>query len=190
MREFFFTFAFIFMAALPGRTTFILIFLAASMRPWRVLMGSLPAFLIQCALGVIAGRAVRNVPPVYTESAAGALFLYFAFKFWRDARHSENEGVRVVDKSIAAIFVLFFMAEFGDVSQLAVASRAAQVDSAMGVFLGAAAAMSAIAILAVFAGRVLGTKLKPATLQRLAAVLFFALGAYLLAVSLMAIAPF
>jgi putative Ca2+/H+ antiporter (TMEM165/GDT1 family) len=173
------SFIFVFLAALPGRTTFILIFLAASMRPWCIIAGSIPAFALQCALGVIAGGYLRQLPHIYVQVAAGALFLYFAVKFWREARHPE-EMEDHSEKSIPSIFVLFLLAELGDVSQLAIASRASQTESVWSVFFGSFLAMSVIVLLAVFAGRILHKAFKPATLQRLAAGLFLLLGAYLL----------
>jgi putative Ca2+/H+ antiporter (TMEM165/GDT1 family) len=183
MAEILLTFVFVFLAALPGRTTFILILLAASTSPWRILIGSIPAFIVQCGLAVVAGYAIRELPHVYTKMAAGLLFLYFARKFWLDSKHAEQEPRTDSKRSRAAIFLLFFMAEMGDVSQLAIAARAAQAESAWKVFIGAAGAMTTIAFLAAFAGQLLGKGLKPAVLQKLAAAFFVLVGVYLLASS-------
>ena len=180
MRETLLTFVLIFLAALPGRTTFILILLAASVRPWRILMSAIPAFTIQCALAVTLGQTLKKLPHLYIQSAAGILFLYFAGKFWIDSKRPDPLTNNEAQKSMISIFLLFFMAEFGDVSQLAVASRAIQSESLLSTFVGSAGAMSTLAVFSVFTGRFLGTKITPTALQKMAAFIFLLLGSYLL----------
>jgi len=180
MREALLSFFFIFLAALPGRTTFILILLAASVRPWRLLLGALPAFAIQCGLAVMAGQALKDLPQAYIRCAAGLLFIYFAKKFWLESQQKADLSKDRPKRSVSSIFLLFFMAELGDVSQLAVAARATQSDSPFGVLAGSVLAMSTIAVISTFAGRWLGSVAKPTSLQKMAALLFLLLGSYLL----------
>ena len=187
MREFLVTFSLIFLAALPGRTTFVLVLLAASMRPWRILLGAIPAFTIQCALAVILGQGLRNLPYIYLQSVAALLFLFFAGKYWRESRKSDSLSVHQPTASIASLFMLFFVAELGDVSQLAIAARSTQSDASVGIFFGSAVAMGAIALLSVSIGRMLGSFVREATLQRIAAVAFGILGIFLLSRSILQI---
>ena len=180
MRETFLNFIIIFLAALPGRTTFILLLLASTMKPWRILIGAIPAFAVQCILAVTFGQAVKTLPQIYIRFCAGMLFLFFARKFWMELKKSNVQVKPELKRSISSVFVLFFLAELGDVSQLAIASRAVQSNCQSCVLFGSIAAMSAIALLAVLAGRMLATKLKLEVLQKIASVTFIAIGAYLI----------
>lgn len=136
--------------------------------------------MLQCAVAVLAGQALKTVPHRYVEFAAGLLFLYFAGKFWLESRKNHVESPTHSERSLFSIFLIFFLAELGDVSQLAVATRAAQTNQVGAVFLGASVAMALIAFVAVFAGRLMTKYAKPRRLQQLAATIFLGLGVYLL----------
>lgn len=224
MHEILLSFVFVFFAALPGRTTFILLLMSTTTSHQKILFGSIPAFTFQCAVAVLAGHALKTVPHRYVEFAAGLLFIYFAFKFWRESRvpvgidkpssglaREDDSGTAAspaagpsagsdfgpaaglvsgpaseaafgapAERSVSSIFLLFFLAELGDVSQLAVAARASQVEQQWPVFFGASAAMAFIAFAAVFAGRSLAKYAEPRILQQAAAWVFFAFGSYIL----------
>ncbi len=77
-------------------------------------------------------------------------------------------------------FVLIFLAELGDKTQLSVMTLSAQSDSAWSVFLGAALALSLSALLGVIFGDAI-TQLVPAEWIHLGAgVMFVALGILLI----------
>lgn len=186
MREILLSFIFVFLAALPGRTTLILILLSASVKAWRIFVGSIPAFLLQCAIAVLAGSALSGIPQKYSHVAAGILFIYFAVKFWMEARKNDTSEENHSEKSVPAIFLLFFLAEFGDVSQLAVVSQASQSQNIWNVFIGAAAAMSTIVMISVFLGRIISKKFDHVKLQKIAALIFLLIGIYLLSAGIQA----
>lgn len=180
MRDFFLTFLLIFSAALPGRTTFVLILLGSSTKHRIVMLGSLPAFFIQCMIAVVAGQALKILPLHWVQIGAGTLFLYFAAKFWKESRSIASPTSKRLNRSIGSIFLLIFIAELGDVSQLAIASCAARSPSPWGVLCSSILAMSLIAFIAVYAGRLLTNVVRAATLQKVAALIFFAFGSFLL----------
>ncbi len=173
-------FIFIFLAAFPGRTTFLLILLAASGNTKRIFIGAALAFLIQCLISVVMGQFLAQVPQAYVEIVAGLLFIYFSRKFWIESRRN-LDVVRInQDHSIKSVFILIFAAEFGDVSQLAIVASASRASSKMTVFLLAVSAMWLITAVALMLGQKLKDYLKPELLQRAASLLFLALGLYLL----------
>lgn len=178
MREFWLSFIFIFLAAVPGRTTFVLIILSASVDAWRIMIGATSAFIAQCAFAVLVGQALKLVPPAYVHLAAGLLFLYFARKFWLESR--QPEATTAGARSIASIFTLFFLAELGDVSQLAIASRAAAVGAPLIVLAAAVCAMTTITLGAVSVGRFFGKFIDNSLIQKIASGVFLAVGAYLI----------
>lgn len=172
-------FTFIFLAALPGRTTFLLIVLAASGNAKRIFIGAALAFLIQCLFSVVIGEVLVFVPQSYVEIIAGLLFIYFSIQLWSESNKSHEVTVTPKVHSIKSIFVLVFAAEFGDVSQLAIVASTTRASSKTMVFFISVFALWIITGLALILGSKLGRFIKPAVLQKFASVLFFTLGLYL-----------
>ena len=86
------------------------------------------------------------------------------------AQHKDWPAWRIA----LASFGITFLAEWGDLSQLATAGLAARYDAPLSVFVGAYAALLLIASLAVFVGSKLVTRLPLRLVRRTAAVLFAA----------------
>ncbi len=84
-------------------------------------------------------------------------------------------------KTYVLVFVSIFLAELGDKTQLATLTFAATPGvSRLGVFLAAAAALATSTLLAVLIGERLGEWIAPRHLTRAAALLFLAIGAWML----------
>jgi putative Ca2+/H+ antiporter (TMEM165/GDT1 family) len=173
-------FIFIFLAALPGRTTFVMLLLAAKGFPKQVFIGSSLAFLIQSLISVSIGHYLAMLPQWIVHAFVGLLFLYFAYHFWRESQTIESETTpRKV--TIKSVFVLVFMAEWGDVSQVAIATVSAQNQEHVGwIFIVALVALLLIVTLAVGLGIKFGNTFKPNHIQKAAAAAFALTGLYLL----------
>lgn len=86
-------------------------------------------------------------------------------------------------RSFLATFGAVFFAELGDKTQLATMALSSAADSAKArwiVFLAAALALVATRALGVLAGAVVAKYVRPATIERLAGLLFLVLGAWML----------
>jgi putative Ca2+/H+ antiporter (TMEM165/GDT1 family) len=84
-------------------------------------------------------------------------------------------------KTYALVFVSVFLAELGDKTQLATLTFAATPGaSRLGVFLAAAAALATSTLVAVLVGERLGQWIAPRHLTRAAALLFIAIGVWML----------
>ena len=80
---------------------------------------------------------------------------------------------------LATVFATVFAAELGDKTQLSTMLFAASPDHPKGtVFLGAALALVASAALGVFAGHLIGSRINPQWLSRLAGIAFVAIGVW------------
>jgi putative Ca2+/H+ antiporter (TMEM165/GDT1 family) len=169
-------FFFIFLASLPGRTTFLLITLAVSGNPKKIFIGASLAFFIQCLISVLLGEALSFIPQSYFEIFAGLAFLYFSVHYWIESRKPLESKIQ--PHSIKSVFLAIFVAEFGDASQFAIATMAAQSASKIQVFLIAVAALWIISILAVLIGRSIKHQLKPSTFQKIAASFFLIIAGY------------
>ena len=83
----------------------------------------------------------------------------------------------------ATTFGLVFLAELGDKTQLATLSLAASSGQRWLVFAAAALALVLSSLLTVLLGEFLRTRVDPLWIQRAAAALFLALGAWMLIAS-------
>ncbi len=83
-------------------------------------------------------------------------------------------------KLAGSTFVLIFLAELGDKTQLATLSLASSSSSRWAVFLGSALALVATSAVAVLTGDVIGRFVPTLWLRRAAGVMFVALGLFFL----------
>jgi putative Ca2+/H+ antiporter (TMEM165/GDT1 family) len=84
-------------------------------------------------------------------------------------------------KLLATVFATVFLAELGDKTQLSTMLYASGAqNSKWVVFLGAALALVVSSALGVFAGSLLGSRISPRLLSRLAGIGFIAVGAWTL----------
>lgn len=182
------TFLVIFVAELPDKTALATLLLATKYRARDVIIGAGLAFLIQTLVGVAAGSVLILLPATPVRIASGIGFLIFAILAWRQ-RDEDEEGEEEEDitrrKSLRPpwllTFLVVFAAEWGDLTQLATAALAGQTRQPLSVGIGAILALWAVTILAAFGGSRLAGLLKPKALKIASALLFAAIGLYLIA---------
>jgi putative Ca2+/H+ antiporter (TMEM165/GDT1 family) len=178
-------FGVIFVAELPDKTALAALVLATRHRPVPVFLGAASALTIQSVVAVAAGHLVSLLPPRPVHVLAGALFLLSAVLMWR--RHNDEQEERANRDGAAGfwrstwlVFGVVFVAEWGDLTQLATAALAAHYRSPFVVFSGATLALWAVTAVAVFVGHRAGKLLDPDVTRRVAAVLFAVVGCALL----------
>lgn len=178
-------FVLIFLAELPDKTAFAALLLAVRRRPLAVFVGAAGAFVVQSFVAVAFGGVLSLLPPRVVHAGAGLLFLGFAWAMWT---REEEELPDVAEagpeagfwRDAAASFAVIFVAEWGDLTQLATAALAAKHGRPLTVFLAATAALWCVTALAAAAGHRLKKSFDPRPLEKLAAVLFAAFGLYFL----------
>ena len=177
-------FGVIFIAELPDKTAVAALVLATRHRALPVFLGTALALVLQSLIAVAAGGLLALLPARPVHIAAGLLFLVSAFFMWRrdeEAEPSDAEGGNApAPKTFKAAFVksflVVFLAELGDLTQLGTAALAARFRAPVTVFLASAGALCAVAALAVFLGNRLSRAINPHHVQRVAAVVFGVLG--------------
>src|SRR5580704_5992767 len=177
-------FAVVFVAELPDKTALAALVLATRHKPWPVLLGTCAALTVQSLVAVAAGQLVSLLPGRIVHVVAGVVFLASAVAMWlrkQDAGEADGEGKATFAKAAWTAFVVVFIAEWGDLTQIATAALAARYAAPVAVFVGATAALWAVSAIAVFVGHRAGRFLSPAVTQKVAAVLFALVGAALLA---------
>jgi len=178
-------FVLIFLAELPDKTAIATVLLAARRRPLAVFLGAAGAFVVQSFIAVAFGGVLSLLPARVVRVGAGLMFLGFAWAMWRRGGDEEPPGVEEEGGSsfvsaVAASFAVIFIAEWGDLTQLATAALAAKHGRPLTVFLGATAALWCVAALAVAAGHHLKRRFDPRLLEKSAAIMFVLVGVYFL----------
>ena len=108
------------LAELGDKTQILVLALACKYRAWQVLVGILMATLVLDLAATLAGQVVGSVIPRFWLSiATGVLFIGFGIWTLRDVR-AEEEAARTVGRfgAVLTVAIAFFLAEFGDKTQI------------------------------------------------------------------------
>ncbi len=145
--------------------------------------------MVHVVIAVTVGVALFKVlSHRAVDLVVGVLFLVGAALAIREARHEsahEADEVALVTREVdshrrAAVtaFVVIFLAEWGDLTQILTANLAARYHSPASVALGAVLALWAVAAVAVIGGQGLLRFVNVATLRVVTAVILIGLAAY------------
>ncbi len=170
-------FTVIFLLELPDKTALAALLLATRHRPLPVFLGAAAAFIIQSAVAVAAGSLLSLLPREPIRIGAGILFLGMAaLLVRRNLRKDEADEERAVEQEEArrrrpfiTAFSVVFVAEWGDLTQLATAALQARYQQAVVVFVAATLALWAVSAIAVALGNRLGAWIPERPLQFAAA---------------------
>jgi Ca2+/H+ antiporter, TMEM165/GDT1 family len=170
------------LAEMGDKSQLVCMSLAARYRPWPVLAGAAVAFASLNALAVGFGAAVAAwLPDWLLTLLVAALFGAFglhALMNGFDSQHEDSapEQARASRSIFLGTLAIIFIAEFGDKTQIATAGLGA-AGTPLAVWVGATLGVTAVAGIAVLAGRTLLRRLPIHLLHRLSGVLFLALAA-------------
>jgi Ca2+/H+ antiporter, TMEM165/GDT1 family len=172
----------IFVGELPDKTMFASLVLATRGRARNVWIGAAAAFLVHVVIATTIGVALFNVlPHRVLEALVAAMFFLGAVFAWRESRKDETELVEEEASKhgvTATAFMVVFVAEWGDLTQILTANLAAKYHSALSVGLGATLALWAVAAIAVASGQTLLRFVKVATIRKITAGVLLALAVY------------
>ncbi|NJD25238.1 MAG: TMEM165/GDT1 family protein [Betaproteobacteria bacterium] len=171
------TYLLVALAEFGDKSQLVCMTLAARNRGLPVVLGAIAAFAILNLLAVLFGAAVAAWLPEWLVVACVAiLFAVFGIGALRyqDEDDDEAVGERPGHGVFATTFLLIFLAEFGDKTQLAVAGLGSTADP-LPVWAGATAALATTSALGVIAGRKLLNRLPLAWIHRISGILFLAL---------------
>jgi putative Ca2+/H+ antiporter (TMEM165/GDT1 family) len=180
-------FATVFLAELPDKTMIATIVLSARFhRPFAVWIGAASALTLQMVIAVTAAQLLRLLPERPVQFAVSALFAIGAIVLWRSQDEEIDPNEAIADelpqegeqattlsagRIAATVFGIVFIAEWGDLTQLATASLAT-TRPPFSVLVGASLAMISVSAIGVLAGRALLRVLPERLLHRAAAIVF------------------
>ena len=173
-------FGLIFPVELPDKTFIATLVLATRYRPLMVWIGVTAAFAVQTLVAVTLGGLLAKLPTQPVQAVAAAMFVLGGFLLLRGAGEADAEEADVEEefaakvtapatglRAIGASFLILFLAEWGDLSQLLTASLAARYQDPLSVGVGAFLALATISGLGAALGRQLLKRMRLATIRRI-----------------------
>ena len=178
-------FPIIFLGELPDKTMFASLVMSTRGRPFVVWVGAAVAFAVHVVIAVTIGAALFHlVPHRLLEAIVAAMFFAGAALAIREARKPPDEEP-LIEKEVAShhrtlvtAFLVIFIAEWGDLTQILTANLAAHYRSALSVAVGATLALWAVAGLAVVGGQSILRVVDIRTVRIVTAVVLVALGGW------------
>jgi putative Ca2+/H+ antiporter (TMEM165/GDT1 family) len=174
------TFAVIAAAELGDKSQLVCMTLAARHRGLPVFLGALAAFAVLNLAAVVFGAAVAQwFPKNVLALAAALLFAIFGCLalFAREKASTEEVKEKSGHGLFVTTFLMIFLAEFGDKTQLATAAISLTA-SPGAVWAGSTLALSLASGLGIVAGRTVLQRIPLHLLHRFSGVLFLALAIY------------
>ncbi len=176
------SFVLLFLAEMGDKTQLMVMTLAHRHRAMPVIVGGCAAFTVLNLLAVFVGQGVAQViPREVVLIAAGLLFSVFAWRSWADAEEASDSDGNTSHRAVwLASFMLIFVAELGDKTQLAMVALAAQSSSPWSVFVGGTLALWGVTLIGAALGVTLLRRIPHYWVHRTVALLFlvFALLAF------------
>jgi Ca2+/H+ antiporter, TMEM165/GDT1 family len=181
-----------------GDKTFFIAVILAMRHPRRpVFLGVTAALAAMTIISVVVGQAASLFPKIYIHYGEIALFGFFGLKLLYDAQQmpakSDSEEAEEAEEAvnqarawkwlpagsalaiIIEAFVLTFIAEWGDRTQIATIALAAS-NNPIGVTLGAILGHAICAAIAVIGGKIIAGRISERTITALGGCLFLIFG--------------
>ena len=178
-------FPIIFVGELPDKTMFASLVMSTRGKPLSVWLGAAAAFLVHVVIATTIGVALFHLlPHRVLDGIVAFIFLIGAALAIREARKENGEDGLVKEEAasgrrvVTTAFVVIFLAEWGDLTQILTANLAAHYHSPLSVGVGALAALWAVAGLAVVGGQSLLRVVKIGTVRYITAVALVGLAAW------------
>jgi putative Ca2+/H+ antiporter (TMEM165/GDT1 family) len=181
-------FAVIFLLELPDKTALATLLMASRLRPLPVFGGTAIAFLIQSLVAVFAGSLLGFLPRAPVRIVAGLAFVVVAAvlvrrNFRRQAEVEQQEIVREERHHrgpFVTAFLVVFIAEWGDLTQLATAALQARYQRVVPVLVASTLALWSVSALAIVVGNRLGALIPQRPLELVAAAITAVIGILLI----------
>ncbi len=174
------TFLVIGLAEFGDKSQLVCMTLASRHRGLPVALGAIVAFAVLNLLAVLFGAAVAAwLPGWLVALAVAVLFAAFGISALRYREEEDDEEIEEKPGHgiFATTFLLIFLAEFGDKTQIAVAGLGS-TGSAAAIWTGATLALATTSLLGIVAGRRLLNRLPLVWIHRVSGVFFLLLAAF------------
>jgi len=180
-------FAIMFVLELPDKTMIATIVMSTRARPLSIALGASAGFIVQMGLAVVAGSLLTLLPVHVKDFVVALLFLGgAAYLFFSSEEEAEEEGTREAMaehassrwREVTTAFVVIFLGEFGDLTQIQAANFSAKTHQPVEVFLASSAALVLVAFVGAYGGQLLQRVVPLAKIRFGGGVIFAGLGVY------------
>jgi putative Ca2+/H+ antiporter (TMEM165/GDT1 family) len=173
-------FPLIFIGELPDKTMFATLVLATRGRPRTVWLGAAAAFLVHVVIATTIGVALfALLPHRAVDGIVAALFASGAIYAFVEGNRDETQLIEheaaTHRRVVTTAFIVIFLAEWGDLTQVLTANLAAHYHSPLSVGLGALLALWCVAALAVASGQSLLRVFPISVIRRITGLVLLAL---------------
>src|ERR1700712_150244 len=154
-------FGVVFIAELPDKSLFAALILGTKFKARYVWLGAAAAFLIHVIIAITAGRILTLLPHRLLEAIVAALFLLGAgLIFFGKHSLEEEPEAKALSKAQAhnpwkiftTSFIVVFIGEWGDITQLAIINYSAKYHDGLSVGVGAVLALWSVTAVAILLG--------------------------------------
>jgi putative Ca2+/H+ antiporter (TMEM165/GDT1 family) len=171
------SFLLIVLAEMGDKTQFLAMSFATRYNAYKVLFAVFLAIMASFAITVAIGQLLTTILPLDVISLAASLsFIGFGLWTLRDEKPKSEDKKASRFGAVGTVFLAFFIAEFGDKTQLTTISLAAQYQNAVSVFIGATLGMLLADGIGIIAGVVLGKHIPQRTIKWVSATIFLIFG--------------
>jgi len=177
----------IFLGELPDKTMFASLVMATRGRPFAVWVGATAAFAVHVVIATTVGVLLIDILPHRAVEVAVALtfFAGAGFALYEGLRGGDEPeqadpppGIMRRRRTALTTFVLIFLAEWGDLTQVLTVNLAARYHSPWSVGLGALLAMATVAGIAAVGGQGLLRFVSVSVVRVVTGIVLIILGCY------------
>jgi putative Ca2+/H+ antiporter (TMEM165/GDT1 family) len=140
-------------------------------------LGTMLAFLIVDGIAILAGDYITHIASEeLIKTFSGAVFIIFGlllliFRNKKDEAQSKYH----FENPFYSGFILIFVSEWGDKTQIAAGLFAARYDGLM-VLVGVMMALGLLSLIAIYSGKYISDKVNKETITKIAGLLFILMG--------------
>jgi Ca2+/H+ antiporter, TMEM165/GDT1 family len=168
---------FVVLAEMGDKTQLLAMSFATRFNPYKVLLAVFIATIANHALAVVAGQFLTTIVPIDIISLAASLS-FIGFGLWTirgDQLKGEDKKASRFG-AVTTVAIAFFIAEFGDKTQLATISLAAEYQNPVSVLIGTTLGMLVADGIGIIVGVVLCKRIPQRKIKWFSALIFVLFG--------------
>lgn len=164
------------LAELGDKTQLCIFFLSSKTKKHlMLLLGVMLAFLIVDGVAILAGSWVTStVPEGILKIISGTVFIIFGLMMLMEKGICHPDKMKSKNP-LTAGFMLIFMTEWGDKTQIASGLLATRYNGLL-VLAGTMVALLMLSVMAIYLGKLMTKKIHPKTVAKIAGVAFVVIG--------------
>lgn len=169
-------FVVIFLAELGDKTQLsVLLLCTKTNRRLQLFLGVMLAFLLVDGFAVVVGSWITNVIPIdILKMVSGAIFILFGLFIFR-SKARKGKGKSFYRNPFISGFLLIFLAEWGDKTQIAAALFSTTYNPFF-VIVGTMAALAAISLMAIYFGSLVSERIDERKMSKISGIIFVLIG--------------